>query len=162
MTSFKADISKWVMLTKLSGSVVMRKLGFDAYKGVLMRAPVRTGRFRASNRIGLNKVDTSVEPPPPKDAPIVADRYGTEPTQAEMARGASELVKANWGDTIHITNSLPYAKRLEDGYSGQNSHMPDGIYGATFSELRANLQAAIRAATKAAKFGGHLGPGGGG
>ena len=143
MAEFAADITNWVRKTKLSGAVVMRKLGLDAYRGIMLRSPVDTGRFRASHRIGINQVDTTVEPESKtKSKRGIGERLNSD----EFRRASSKLSGIGWGVTIHITNSLPYAQKLENGSSAQNSNQPDGIYGATFAELRANLEAAIRAA----------------
>lgn len=145
MTSFAADISAFCKETKLSGATVMRKLGLEAYRGILLRSPVDTGRFRASHRISLNRIDTTVEPERTLGAKFT---IGAEPGGSELAQALSTLGSCTWGDTIHITNNLPYAKKLEDGHSKQNNHQVDGIYGATFAELSANLQRAIEAAKR--------------
>lgn len=137
---FAADVTKWIALTRLSGRQVIRKIGFDAFRGILLRSPVDTGRFRASNRIGINEVDASVEPP--REGSSNAGSI----TGEEFQKASALLSKLNWGDTIHITNNLIYARPLEGGSSAQNGNAVDGIYGATFAELQANLEASIRAA----------------
>lgn len=133
MASFSANITAWVSKTMLSADVVIQKLALDALTGIQGRSPVDTGRFRASTRLSINTVDLTVEPPgdgiPPPDL-------------------SGEAAKVRFGNTVHITNSLPYAKPLEDGSSAQNGNAPDGIFGATFSELVANLDKAIIAARR--------------
>lgn len=142
MANFSIDISEWVRTTNLRGTVVMRSLGLQALSGILKRSPVKTGRFRASNRVALNTTDPTVEPPRPEGS-LSSLQIGAAPTAAELATGAAKIASADWGDTIVLSNNLPYARALENGSSRQTGNQPDGIYGATFSELRANLEAAI-------------------
>lgn len=133
MASFSANITAWALKTMLSADVVIQKLTLDAITGIQNRSPVDEGRFRASHRISVNKVDSSVEP---------KDFSGPAPDLT------SESLAVRFGDTVHITNSLAYAKPLEDGSSKQTNNAPDGIYGATFAELTANLDKAITAARR--------------
>lgn len=142
--SFSADVSRWINKTQLSSDVVFRKLGVDGFGGVLKRSPVDTGRFRASNRISVNKIDTSVEPPRENRSSKAGGTRAA--TATDLATASSKVSRAKFGDTIHITNSLPYAKPLENGSSAQTNNQPDGIYGATHAELVATLNRAIREA----------------
>ena len=141
--TFSRDITDWVRRTKLSADRVVRKFGLDAIVGVLGRSPVKTGRFRASNRVGINRIDPSVEPV--RDEIIGSSPVpGTAGLEFEIARRT--LAQAKFGDTLHITNNLSYGRDLENGSSRQTNNQPDGIYGATFSELVANADASIRSA----------------
>jgi len=140
--TFSADITRWVNKTQLSAHVVLRKVGFDALSGVMKRSPVRTGRFRASNRVGLNGPDLTVEPP----RTLV---IGNAPFSGQLGAGGDLLKRVKYGDTIHITNNLHYARFLENGGSRQTNNAPDGIYGATAHELRSRLIQLIRAARTA-------------
>lgn len=155
MTTFSADLTAFVNLTRLRGSQVLRSLALQAHTGVVLRSPVDTGRFRASHRVSINQSDLSVSPELPentaKDAGI---QFGAVPTGVEQAAAVAQLSGVKWTDSVHITNNLPYARPLEDGWSKQTSNAPDGIYGATFQEMRANLQAAVRAARRLGTSGG--------
>lgn len=150
---FSINVSAWCKQTGLSGALVMRKLGLDSYRGVLLRSPVNTGRFRASNRISLNSRDLTVEP---ERIGKSKDGKGSAPSAFENGKGTVVALKAKWGDTVHITNSLPYAVPLENGSSAQTNHRPDGIFGATFQEQAANLDRAVKKARAAAKNGGGI------
>ena len=147
MTKFTRDISDWIERTKLSGRDVMLKLGLDAHRGILLRSPVDSGRFRASNRISLNRVDATVFPELDKGEKTGAE-YRDAPSGHEVSGTATALSAVKWTDTIHLTNNLPYARPLENGSSAQNGNQVDGIYGATFAELSANLAAAVASAKK--------------
>jgi hypothetical protein len=142
--TFALDVSRWIKKTKLAPDVVVRKLALDAYTGILKRSPVLTGRFRASHRLSIGKVDLSTEAP---RASVSSGGSGPRPaTGTDVSAALSKLTRAQFGTTIHITNALPYARPLENGSSRQTNRQPNGIYGATFEELRNNLQRAIKAA----------------
>lgn len=148
MPSFTADISRWIAQTKLDGVTVVRKLALDAYAGILQRSIVDTGRFRASHRLSLGSLDPTVEPPR-EGGPSMRDTLQFQDANPnELAAANSTLNGARWGDTVIISNSLPYAKKLEDGGSAQNGFAEDGIYGETFAEMLANLDRAIREALR--------------
>ncbi len=152
--TFAQDITAFAKRTGLTGTLVMRKLGLQAFTGVLTRSPVDTGRFRASNRISANGPDLSVEPPVVGDSEIAAKQpQGAPMSASETARALRPLAQLRWGDSIHITNALPYAQPLEDGWSTQ-APGPKGIYGATFAELRGSLAASIAASKAEAERGG--------
>tara|TARA_R100001460_G_scaffold27881_11_gene55958 strand:+ start:4754 stop:5197 length:444 start_codon:yes stop_codon:yes gene_type:complete len=146
MTTFSEDISAWIQKTQLSADTVLRKLAFDAVAGIIGRSPVDTGRFRASHRVSVNTVDTSVEPK--RENASSAAGSPRPVSQSDTSRIQGKLSRAKFGDTIHITNSLPYAKPLEDGSSAQNNNQPDGIYGATFAELAAKLDSVLRSSRR--------------
>jgi hypothetical protein len=89
-----------------------------------MKSPVLSGRFRASWTIGVGQVDTSVAPEP---AP------GGTVAQAEPRIPASTM-----GATYYHANSLPYARRLEYGWSKK---APGGMVRLTAQEVPAIVQA---------------------
>ncbi len=127
--SFTTDIERFVRKTGISGTQVMRKLGFTALSGVIQRSPVDTGRFRASNRIAINTTNLSTAAES-EGNPLAAGAAGG----AEISRANVALRQLKWGDSIHITNNLPYAHALENG-SSQQAPGPLAIYGMTFQEL---------------------------
>lgn len=133
--TFAADITRFVRKTQLSADVVLRKIALDAYSGLLRRSPVLTGRFRANWRVAINVVDTSTSSGTSRAAPA------SPPDGEELARAASKIQTAKFGDTIHLSNSLPYAGRLEQGWSKQ---APNGVLNETLRELKANISRLVR------------------
>lgn len=140
--SFSANISTWIAKTRLSRDTVVRKLALDAFAGILRRSPVDTGRFRSSHRLGINQADLSVS----EERSGGVAESSPYPGGLELSKARSDLARAKFGDTIHITNNLPYAQPLEDGSSGQTNKEPGGIYQATFDEISAKLERTIRTA----------------
>ena len=91
-----------------------------------MKSPVLTGRFRASWTIGVGQVDTSVAPEP-------------GPGQT-IATPEPRIPAITMGQTYYHANSLPYARRLEYGWSNK---APGGMVRLTAAEVPAIVQALV-------------------
>lgn len=126
MASFSDDLTKFILGTGLRADQVLRKMALDGMLGLIKRSPVLTGRYRASHRMSVNAPDLSFEPPGEYEDPTPNVK----------------LPDAKIGDTIYLTNNLPYAQPIEDGYS---SKAPKGVYSQTFREMQRNLARAVRA-----------------
>lgn len=109
-----------------NAEAVIRKVTLDVFKAVVLKSPVDTGRFRANWNASLGTPDYSF----------------TDSVQRN--RGLAEAVRASTlplGDTVYLSNGLPYARRLEDGYSQQ---APVGMIRTTVAEVSAFLARATR------------------
>lgn len=99
---------------------VTRAIALEALKRLVQRSPVDTGLFRNSWQVGLDTINTATGSPGTNGGGALTD-------------GAAALSQARAGQTIAITNSLPYAERLEDGWSQQ---APNGIVAITAAEMQ--------------------------
>jgi hypothetical protein len=139
--SFSTDISKFVKKTGLRADLVVRKLGLDAYAGVLKRSPVDTGRFRGSWRVAVGGADGSVNPPvadPPGGgkARSSGPQNGSEPDGRERAYAEAKLLAAKFGKDLVISNNLPYAIPLERGPPSPTSKQaPTGVLRVTRDDV---------------------------
>ena len=89
------------------------------------------GRFRANNQLGLDKIPAgTLDKVDPSGRGTVAMNFGRIPKQAA-------------GHTYHIANNLPYAQRIEFGWSTQS---PTGVYGVTALELQKFVDEAVASA----------------
>ena len=77
---------------------------------VIMISPVATGLFKNNWVIGINAKNTSKN-----------NIRGATPTgergQAVLIRAIGEIKKLKLGDTVHVSNNLHYAWKLEYGFS---------------------------------------------
>lgn len=87
-----------------------RKLALLVLKALMRVSPVDTGRFRAEWKIGVNRAPREVFTEP------VASGKVKPPT---LGQRSSELANLKAGDTVFVSNPLPYAQRLNDGWSSQ-------------------------------------------
>lgn len=101
-------------------------------------SPVWSGRFRKSHNVSIGVVDGSVSAPNPA-AKFV--NWPDEPESVLSAKGVAYvrgvLEKLRPFDIVYISNSVPYAKKLEEGYSPK---APEGVYDVAASTLRAQLK----------------------
>ncbi len=132
MVGFGASIAAFSQKTKVNADKVLRKIALDLLLRLLLESPVDTGRFRANWRVGVNRVDLTVD-----------DRTDLFEAQDD---GMGEIAAAKFGDTIYITNNLPYAEALEDGHSGQ---APAGWVKLSVEEIRADFDAVVKRALAA-------------
>ncbi len=105
-------------------SGLIAETGKGLYQLAADATPVRSGRARANWRCSVGSPDYSAD-------------GGTEfdPFRASAAFSA---VKA--GDTLCITNSVPYIGRLEEGWSVQ---APAGIAGRALSVCSSNFESGV-------------------
>ncbi|WP_299231711.1 hypothetical protein [uncultured Halomonas sp.] len=115
-----------------------RAAAMQALSGVIERSPVGNpdlwqrpapegyvgGAFRGNNVVSVSAPDYS------------ADESAIDPDGQRALAMGSAVIAATRGapfTVIYVQNNLPYAERLESGYSGQ---APAGVYAITFSNLR--------------------------
>lgn len=122
---------------------VVRLAALKVLTGVILRSPVDTGRFRSSWRVSVEVIDLSVEPPRKRARKPAEGGDASPPAlspadSAKLAAAGGTLAKfdSRVSSVVYVSNNLPYARRLEDGWSKQNR---SGILGPTFVEVLAEL-----------------------
>lgn len=143
ISQFEADLDK-AYQRKVVGQATefFKAVALDAWQkitanslkvGIAYGSPVLTGRYYNSHRISINGVDTSFEPADPA-------RFDAE----EPARGlpisiaAAALRPVKLGDTVYISNSVPYARKIEEGHSKFKA--PEGVYEVSADAVRAKFK----------------------
>jgi len=100
-------------------------LGLEALRRVVNRSPVDTGRFKGNWSLSIATTDnTSTQTVDPGGGATIAAGAGAVAAYAAM----------DGFPMIHVQNNLPYASRLEDGYSRQ---APAGMVAITVADLAA-------------------------
>lgn len=127
----------------------IRAVAIDAYTEIQKEtdgrtgSPVASGRLAASTRLSLNGIDSSIEPedrgyeyPPARE-----HRYSKANLPPRTIRNravasvSAKLRTFKLGDTIFISNSVPYIRRIEIG--GHSWQTPGGVFEVT---MRAVVQ----------------------
>lgn len=152
--SFAGSIATFAEKTKGKQDVIVRKLAFDGLRGVVLRSPVDTGRFRGNWNLGVERPDftarggivaTAKDGTPQRNlSQRSRSRRGNVATAEGLQRGQEKLAAVNRHSKVYITNNLPYAIPLERGHSKQ-APGPGGILAATFAELESKLDRLIAA-----------------
>lgn len=118
-------MSKWsIPLDRLAANAtasitdVARKATADVFRAVVLKSPVDTGRFRSNWNVSVAAPDFTF-----------TDSTNSNRGLTEAARALTLPV----GGVVFISNGLPYANRLEYGYSKQ---APQGMIRTSVIEFR--------------------------
>ena len=130
MSKFDDDIAAWVKKAKEEPHKVMTAAYLQLASAIIVRTPVKTGRARANWNAEINSPDISTTQQ--------TDKRGTK-AKREAARVAT---KAKPGDTLYLTNNLPYIRGLE--YNRRSNQAPRGMVRVTAAEWEAALRRANR------------------
>lgn len=120
MAAFSLAIGKFCERAKGNAELVFRKVSIDMLSRVILRSPVDTGRFRANWQVGLAAVGFRLEEEDPSGSKTIA-------------MGTMRIEGIKLGGAVWISNSLPYALRLENGWSTQ---APSGMVKVTIAEYQ--------------------------
>lgn len=105
---------------------VARKSTLDVFTAIKLRSPVLTGRFRANWNVSFGAPNLSTT------TSTLSGRIDTE-----ILKSASLPL----GGVIYMSNGLPYAEKLEYGYSQK---APAGMVRITSIEFDRYVQMVIR------------------
>lgn len=118
------DPSQWLSLRPFSDIATQKQ-------GTMLKAPEGYvgGRFKNNFQCGIGVINT--------DTSAAPDKGGA----GSISRTVSVLQGWKLGQAIYLTNSLPYAKRLEYGWSQQ---APSGMVRLTVADFHNSLAKAAQ------------------
>lgn len=119
--SFALDVSKFVEKAKKNPEKVMRQVSIKLFSAIIKASPVDTGRFR------MNWMASGGNPA--SGATDVTDKSGN----IAIGNATSFVLKAADWREFTLTNNLPYAQRLEYGWSQQ---APQGFVRVNVSRFQ--------------------------
>lgn len=143
---FRLQLKSFAEKTKGRIDQVTRKVVFEMGSSLVFKSPVGDGsywinkpppgyvggRFRANWQLGVGAIDyTTSEAVDPTGDSTLGDLF---------AKVADEPA----AQVFYLTNSLPYAQRLEDGWSHRQA--PNGMVALTVLEFRQFVSNAVREA----------------
>lgn len=142
--TFALDLKAFADKTSAKANAVVQKVVIDVGTALVMKSPVGDptywinppppgyvgGRFRANWQYGMGAIDGTTSEK--------IDKTG----QATIAAIVGSVRPEAAGQIHYITNSLPYANRLEEGWSRQ---APNGMVNLTILEFQPIVEAAARA-----------------
>lgn len=126
--SFTADLTRFMQHTGGNIDKAHRMAVVLVSQGVVMGSPVDTGRFRANWQFGQVV---------PQGEVSTLDTSGA----ATIAKIAGQVTSVRAGGSVWVVNNLPYAGKLEYGYSQQ---APSGMVRITLANLPAALENYVR------------------
>ena len=132
MSGFTLDIKNFVEKAKKNPETVARQVSFKLFSAVIKASPVDTGRFRMNWQTA-----GAVAPSGVIDG---TDKGGA----AAIGDAVSYIFAASdWNEFI-LTNNLPYAERLEYGWSNQAPQGMVRVNVARFNTLLEEEAAKVR------------------
>lgn len=145
--SFGDDLKTLCDASKGRMNEVVRKVALDMQKGMIEKAPVDTGRLRANFQCGLG---------------VINKRNGYMDGSDALARSVGVLLNWQPGQTIYLTNSVPYAHVVEFGLygkppgsangpktvNGYSSQAPSGFARITAQDIAGALHRAVEGMKK--------------
>lgn len=142
--SMEADIKR-VMAQKVvaRSQELCKAVALELYKritanslvvGLAFGSPVLTGRYYTSHNISLNTINKSTRE--------INEEGADSPYKGLTLSNASlALSSFRIGDTVFIANSLPYAQRIEDGWSKLKA--PEGVYAVAAEQVIAKFKGSL-------------------
>jgi hypothetical protein len=131
--TFSLSLAKFAAKAGKNADAVVRKASLDILGRIVLRSPVDTGRFRANWQLTVGNPGRGEVP--------AFDKTGS----ATIGKGSARLAQFRSGPSIWIVNNLPYAQRLEYGYSQQ---APAGMVRVTQREFVSLIARAAQAVPK--------------
>jgi hypothetical protein len=126
--TFSLDIKEFAEKTERNVNDVKQTVAIDLFGSIIKSSPVDTGRFRGNWNASINSPDLS--------ASSSIDPSG----QGSTSKMAQTIETSTVDDTLYISNNLPYAQRLEYGWSKQ---APSGMVRVNIARFQAAIQKAI-------------------
>ena len=136
--TFSADLSRFCKKYQVDMRTVVRKITLEAFKRVILRTPVDTGRARANWGVSQGR-------------PITFQIEGADKSGSATISTAADGVQS-WEcqGSLFLTNNLAYIGVLEygkdDGSPG-SSQAPNGMVRVTLEEMQAWIQNSVKKET---------------
>jgi hypothetical protein len=127
--SFSLSLKKLADKAGNNADAVVKKTILDVFSALQNKSPIDKGRFVNNWQIGIGFVNS--------DTSNGDDKSGA----AALAKANAAVLGYSSKKVTYISNSLPYAQRLESGYSWQ---APLGMVKLTLIEFRRKLRKAAR------------------
>lgn len=124
--TFKREFAALLQRVGNKAEIVVRKTALELITGMTLKSPVDTGRFRGNWQVGFGSINT--------DTSAAEDKSG----RASIGRASVMLNGFQAGQTVYLTNSMPYARRLE--YDAWSQQAPAGMVRTTVAEYSQYLQ----------------------
>ena len=126
--SFTLDVKAFCEKAKKNPEIVMRQVSMKLFSAIILGSPVDTGRFR-------NNWFAAAGPTPSRETTTYTGKQGTAAiNRASKVIGESRGM--GWTE-LTLTNNLPYAQRLEYGWSKQ---APTGIVRVNVARFNTLLE----------------------
>lgn len=150
--AFKVNFAKMLALAGNKAELAAKRVAIKLLNGVVMKSPVDQGRFRGNWQVSFNSPASVID----RDDKLP---FGSLPGAAVAEAAQTALSGFKVGQTILLTNSLPYARAIEYGQYGKppgsangtktaggySSQAPGGVVRLTVQNYAQELENEIKA-----------------
>ena len=137
ITSFQADLDRFAAKTKRNLNQVVQGVVLELGTRIVQRSPVDTGCFRGNWQVNAGGPDIRTNEPFDKQP------LGSPPSAFTFERWKDHVQASTIGSTFYITNSLPYARKLE--YEAWSRQAPSGMVRVTVVEYQQIIRRVLSA-----------------
>ena len=113
MSNTKTDIEVYLNRLKKAVNETKQKMAKTALRELIIASPVRTGNYIKSHKVGINTQVMHHEPVNFQWHEPMPEAMALALKQALFTELAAETLEADFDDFIIISNSIPYADRVE-------------------------------------------------
>tara|TARA_R110002096_G_scaffold434027_2_gene654501 strand:+ start:188 stop:577 length:390 start_codon:yes stop_codon:yes gene_type:complete len=119
-TDFNAQVNKFIDTIPDRANDIKVKLGLQLLERIVAMTPVDSGRARGNWQVSIDE--------PVANVIALKSKNGN----AAISAGSQTILNTVTGQSIWISNNLPYIERLEQGWSGQ---APFGMIAGALAEV---------------------------
>ena len=125
--AFNEDMNRACVNIGQASGARIRRIALAAYREINRKSPVDKGTFRANWVASIDTIDRS------------SDLSKTTKNVNEAVTAATAVITngAKLGTTVFLSNGVPYAGKLEDGYSPQ---APAGVVAPALTTIKNALE----------------------
>lgn len=129
--AFRSNFAKLLEKAGAKAEAVVRKTAIELQNSMINMSPVDTGRFKGNWQAGIGSINTDTSAAPGSDA-----------------KGRTVATLAGWapGQTIFLSNSMPYARVLEYGRANGKPgslQAPNGFVRLTVQAYKTALDKSV-------------------
>ncbi len=126
------QVQKFLELPAKRANYVKKMAAIEVYARITVKSPVLTGRFRQGWNCSINGISFGI----PDPAPSEYAKEGRVFYSLDGNRAQDAFMSVKIDDDLFIANSLPYAERLNNGWSAQ---APAHFVELTVEEVKKDL-----------------------
>ena len=134
--SFSLSLDDFSKKVGIAASTVQKRVAVDLFKRIVLKTPRDTGRAQNSWTIAIGEPDRTVAP---EGQQPEMNRISLE---AKAGTALATLTEHGvMGESVWISNNLPYITALEDGHSKRQA--PAGMVGLSIEEVKLKMKGLI-------------------
>lgn len=130
--TFATDLAKYRAEALAEADRKTRAVALQVFGAVMEATPVDEGRLRGNWMVSIDTPSNATTDE------VENIKNGAPVSQKETLKINNEVAKFSLGASIHLTNNMPYARRIE--YEGWSNQAPAGMLRVTVERAKPDLR----------------------